>query len=130
MQRWVHDTARFERLGPAERDLAVGRRLATNEEIADAPSSAHVKRSAQESFDPPAFMVRRSMPWGSVSEHGLYFVAYGASLDPFERVLRRMAGHEDGVLDGLLAFTRPVTGGYYWCPPVDGSRLDLRALGV
>jgi putative iron-dependent peroxidase len=130
VQRWVHDTARFERLRPEEKDLAIGRRMTTNEEIADAPASAHVKRTAQESFDPPAFMVRRSLPWGSVSEHGLYFVAYGASLDPFERSLRRMVGLEDGVLDGLFAFTRPVTGGYYWCPPVDGSRLDLRALGL
>jgi putative iron-dependent peroxidase len=130
VQRWVHDTARFDRFSSEEKDLAVGRRMTTNEEIADAPASAHVKRTAQESFDPPAFMVRRSLPFGSVSEHGLYFVAYGASLDPFERSLRRMVGLEDGVVDGLFSFTRPVTGGYYWCPPVDGSRLDLRALGV
>jgi hypothetical protein len=24
-----------------------------------------------------------------------------------------------GVVDGLFTFSRPVTGGYYWCPPLD-----------
>jgi putative iron-dependent peroxidase len=129
-QRWVHDLARFGRMPEPDRDAIVGRRISTNEEIADAPSSAHVKRTAQESFDPPAFVVRRSMPWGGAVEHGLYFVAYGASLDPFERQLARMAGTEDGIVDGLLRFSRALSGGYYWCPPRRGARLDLRALGV
>jgi putative iron-dependent peroxidase len=108
----------------------VGRSRRTNEELADAPPSAHVKRTAQESFDPPAFMLRRSMPYGTVHEHGLYFVAFGATLDAFERALRRMAGLDDGIVDGLLGFSHAVSGGYYWCPPLgDDGRLDLRALG-
>jgi len=36
-----------------------GRRRDDNEEIADAPPSAHVKRTAQESFEPEAFVLRR-----------------------------------------------------------------------
>ena len=127
-QRWLHDLTHFERLAQRDRNFIIGRDLETNEELADAPPSAHVKRAAQESFDPAAFMLRRSMPWGDVREHGLYFVAYAATLDPFERVLRRMAGLEDGVTDALLRFTRPLSGGYYWCPPVSANRLDLRAL--
>jgi Dyp-type peroxidase family len=94
VQRYVHDHAGFARLTPEARDHAMGRRASDNEEIADAPASAHVKRTAQESFEPTAFMVRRSMPWGGVAEHGLYFVAYGESLDRFERMLTRMAGIE------------------------------------
>lgn len=125
VQRWIHDLSRFERMTPKERDFVIGRNRETNEELADAPASAHVKRSAQESFTPAAFMLRRSMPWGSVHEHGLYFVAYGASFDAFEAVLRRMAGVEDGVADALAKFTHPVSGGYYWCPPVKDGRLDL-----
>lgn len=128
-QRWVHDLGGFERLSPHARDHVIGRSRETNEELADAPPSAHVKRTAQESFAPPAFMVRRSMPYGTLAEHGLYFVAYGASLAPFETVLARMVGHEDGIVDGLFQFSRPVSGGYYWCPPLGADgRLDLRAL--
>jgi putative iron-dependent peroxidase len=127
-QRWLHDLARFERLSPGERSQVIGRDLETNEELADAPPSAHVKRAAQESYDPVAFMLRRSMPWGDVREHGLYFVAYGATLDPFERVLKRMTGADDGIPDDLLRFSRPLTGGYFWCPPIDDNHLDLRVL--
>lgn len=131
VQRFVHDLHRLETAYDlAGRDAIIGRRFDTNEEISDAVASAHVKRSAQESFDPPAFMLRRSMPWGGVREHGLYFVAYVEALDRFERVLRRMAGLEDGIVDGLLGITRALTGGYYFCPPLDGDALDLQALSM
>jgi putative iron-dependent peroxidase len=41
-----------------------------------------------------------------------------------------MTGSEDGVTDRLLSFTRAVTGGYYWCPPLREGKLDLGAVGV
>ena len=44
--------------------------------------------------------------------------------------MRRMVGRDDGIVDGLFTFSRPVTGGYYWCPPVVDDRLDLTALGL
>ncbi|CAN5919545.1 Dyp-type peroxidase [soil metagenome] len=128
VQRWIHDLGGFEKLTPQERDHVFGRSIETNDELDDAPPSAHVKRAAQEDFEPAAFMVRRSMPYGTVMEHGLYFVAYARSLDPFEQVLRRMIGRDDGIVDGLFQFSRPVSGGYYWCPPIKDARLDLRAV--
>lgn len=128
VQTWVHDLSRFEARSEQERDYIIGRSAETNDELDDAPASAHVKRSAQESFDPPAFMLRRSMPWAGIDKEGLEFVAFVSSLDVFTRVMRRMAGREDGIVDGLFEFSRPVTGGYYWCPPVAGGRLDLSAL--
>jgi putative iron-dependent peroxidase len=128
VQRWVHNLTALEAMPTAARDAVVGRNRSTNEELADAPLSAHVKRTAQESFDPEAFVLRRSMPWGGIAEHGLYFVAYGESLDRFERQLRRMAGMDDGVVDALTAFSRAMTGGYYFCPPVHRGRLDLRGI--
>ncbi len=128
MQQWVHDLEGFEDLGEPERDDIIGRRRSDNEELDDAPRSAHVKRTAQESFDPPAFLVRRSMPWADADGEGLLFIAFTRELDAFETQLRRMTGGDDGIVDGLFRFTRPVTGGFYWCPPVVDGRLDLRAL--
>lgn len=92
------------------------------------PASAHVKRTAQESFAPEAFVVRRSMPWNDDRQAGLLFLAFGHSLDAFEAQLRRMAGLEDGISDALFRFSKPVSGGYYWCPPLREGRLDLRAV--
>jgi putative iron-dependent peroxidase len=130
VQRWVHDLAHFASHSEAERDDMIGRRIADNEEFDDAPASAHVKRSAQESFEPEAFMLRRSLPFTGADGDGLMFVAFGKSPDAFEAVLRRMVGEEDGITDALFRFSRPVTGGYYWCPPLAGGRLDLSALGL
>jgi putative iron-dependent peroxidase len=125
VQQWVHDLGRFESHTPKERDNIIGRSAETNDELEDAPPSAHVKRSAQESFEPAAFMLRRSMPWAGVDKEGLEFVAFVASPDTFTRMMRRMAGLEDGIVDGLFTFSRPVTGGFYWCPPVRDGHLDL-----
>jgi putative iron-dependent peroxidase len=130
VQRWVHDLDAVDRMTAAARAGAIGRDQETDAELNDAPTSAHVKRTAQESYDPPAFILRRSMPYGGVREHGLNFVAFGESLDRFERQLRRMAGRDDGIPDGILSFTRAVSGAYYFCPPLRHGRCDLSALGA
>ena len=130
VQQWLHDLDAFEALADEEKDHHIGRRLADNEELEDSPTSAHVKRTAQESFDPPAFMLRRSMPWMMSMQAGLMFVAFGKSLYAFETQMRRMAGQEDGVVDAMFSISRPVNGAYFWCPPMRDGALDLRQLGL
>ena len=130
VQQWVHDFDAFEALGAAAQDDVVGRRRSDNEELEAAPASAHVRRTAQESFAPEAFVLRRSMPWAVGRQAGLMFVAFGRSLDAFEAQLRRMVGLDDGVTDALFRISRPVSGAYFWCPPLRAGRLDLRALGL
>lgn len=130
VQRWLHFRDRFAALPAAARDLVIGRRLADDEEIAEAPESAHVKRTAQEDFDPPAFLLRRSMPWGQGRRHGLQFIAYAASLDATLAQLERMMGLDDGLQDALLAHSQAETGAFYWCPPWDGQALLLPAATV
>ena len=130
VQQWVHDFAAFDAMSERAQDQMVGRRRSDNEELEDAPESAHVKRTAQESFTPEAFVVRRSMPWAQGSQAGLVFVAFGHTLDAFEAQLQRMAGLDDGVVDALFQMSKPVTGAYFWCPPLRDGRLDLQALGL
>jgi putative iron-dependent peroxidase len=125
VQRWMHDLYAFDAMSRKEQNHTFGRDRASNEELDGAPPSAHVKRAAQEDFEPEAFMVRRSMPWSDPRGHGLVFVAFGATLDPFEAVLRRMMGHDDGVMDALFTFTKPVDGATYWCPPVEDGHLVI-----
>jgi putative iron-dependent peroxidase len=130
VQQWVHDLDRFDAMAAKDQDNAIGRRKRDNKELGGAPLSAHVKRTAQESFSPEAFVLRRSMPWTDATRAGLVFVAFGNSLDAFEAQLKRMVGAEDGTVDALFTFTRPVSGAYFWCPPVRKGGLDLRAVGV
>ena len=130
VQKWQHDLVSLQSMTDAERDDIIGRRLDDNEELEDAPDSAHVNRTEQESFEPAAFVLRQSMPWSDRDGEGLMFVAFGRTLDAFEAQLTRMAGREDGIVDGLFRFSKPVSGGYYWCPGIEDDKLDLRALGV
>ncbi len=130
VQQWVHNLDMFEALSAKEQDHTIGRRKGDNKELAQAPASAHVKRTAQEGFEPAAFLVRRSMPWTDADQAGLVFVAFGKSFAAFDAQLRRMVGADDGIVDSLFTFTRPISGSYFWCPPMKNKRLDLRALGL
>jgi len=130
LQQWVHDLEHMRSLPQQEQDHIIGRRRGDNEELDDAPESAHVKRTAQESFTPEAFLVRRSMPWASAEGEGLVFVAFGKSFDAFAAQLNRMVGNEDGITDALFRFTRPISGAYFWCPPLRDGQLDLSVLGM
>ncbi|WP_414198835.1 Dyp-type peroxidase [Pseudomonas sp. F1_0610] len=128
VQKWQHNLARMAGFAQQEQDHIIGRRLSDNEELEEAPEFAHVKRTAQESFEPEAFMVRKSMPWIEGERSGLHFVSFVKNLDAFEVQLRRMVGEEDAIVDGLFRFSQPLTGGYYWCPPVKNGKLDLSFL--
>ncbi|MGU7772814.1 Dyp-type peroxidase [Burkholderia sp. MR1-5-21] len=130
VQQWLHDFDQMESIPSDDMDNLIGRRKSDNEELDDAPAFAHVKRTAQESFEPEAFMLRRSAPWSDARRAGLYFVAFGHSFRAFDVQMRRMSGADDGIVDGLFRFTRPLTGAYFWCPPMKGGKLDLSALGL
>jgi putative iron-dependent peroxidase len=125
VQRWIHDLRGLQAMTPDDRDACVGRRLSDNEEIDDAPAWAHVKRTAQESFSPPAFVLRRSMAWTDPEREGLVFVAFGNSFDSYEALLRRMLGLEDAITDALFRFTRPISGSYFYCPPCSRGRVQI-----
>lgn len=130
VQRWQHDFVRFDSMSRQQQNNVFGRDRESNEELDEAPITAHVKRTAQESFEPEAFVLRRSMPWAEGKLAGLVFTAFGHSLDAFEALLRRMSGAEDGEVDGLFQFTHPDSGAYFWCPALYQGKLDLRPLGL
>jgi putative iron-dependent peroxidase len=118
VQQWKHDFSAFDAMTEEQQDNAIGRYRQSNDEF-DAPATAHVKRTAQENFDPEAFVVRRSMPWSDENGSGLMFIAFGASFYAYQAQMVRMSGAEDGIVDALFDFSQPITGAYYWCPGID-----------
>ena len=63
---------------------------------------------------------RRSVPYGNVGEHGLYFVAFSADPSRYDRMLARMFGTSgDGLRDRLTDFSRAVSGAYYFAPSLN-----------
>lgn len=130
-QRWQHALRALQALPQADQDQVIGRRRSDDVELAEAPPRAHVRRTAQESFDPPTFLLRRSMPWGGVGAHGLLFLAFATAPAAFDRMMARMLGEEDGVVDALFDFSTVLGGGHYWVPAAGpGGALKLGALGL
>ena len=66
-------------------------------------------------------MTTLTTKYGSVAEFGTVFVGFSADRQRLDRMLRRMAGTEDGLRDALTNYSTPLTGAYYFVP-------SLRAL--
>ena len=81
------------------------------------PPTAHISRVVIEEDGEELEIVRHSFPYGTVSEHGLFFIAYTKDLDIPERMLGRMMGTSgDGLHDHLMDYTRAVSGAHFFAP--------------
>jgi len=120
VMRWIHDLAAFEKLGVNEQERVIGRTKPSSVEMmGDAlPPDAHIARvQVNDEAGDELPIYRRSVPYGTVAEHGLYFVAFSADRTRFDRMLGRMFGTDaDQIHDHLTDFSRPVSGSFYFAP--------------
>ncbi len=119
--RWVHDLARFETLSQAEQEQVFGRTKPDSVELDDErkPANAHIARvEILDDHGDELEIYRRGVPYGTIAEHGIYFVAFAADRERFDRMLARIFGLADGMRDRLTDFSRPVTGAMYFAPPL------------
>jgi putative iron-dependent peroxidase len=126
-QRYVHDLARWNELPVADQERAIGRRKRDSRELSDRakPETAHISRVVIEENGEELEIVRHSFPYGTTSEHGLFFIAYTRDLAIPERMAARMYGTAgDGLHDRLMEFTRAVSGANFFTP----SLRTLRSL--
>jgi putative iron-dependent peroxidase len=123
VMRWVHKLDAFEALPVGEQERVFGRTKAESIELADdvKPTTAHIARvEIEDEAGVELPIYRRSVPYGTVAEHGLYFVAFSADRSRFDTMLGRMFGTAgDGQHDRLTDFSRPVSGAFYYAPPLN-----------
>ena len=122
VQRWEHNLKQLNRMSVNDQEMIIGRTKEANEEIDgdERPETSHLSRVDLKENGKGLKIVRQSLPYGTASgTHGLYFIAYCARLHNIEQQLLSMFGETDGKRDGMLRFTRPVTGGYYFAPSLD-----------
>jgi porphyrinogen peroxidase len=122
VMRWVHDLDAFHRLSITEQQNVFGRTKADSVELSEMekPIDAHIARVEIEIDGEELEIFRRSVPYGTVAEHGLNFVAFSADPSRYDHMLARMFGNAgDGVHDRLTDFSHPVSGAYYFAPSLN-----------
>ncbi|MBD0403836.1 Dyp-type peroxidase [Flammeovirga sp. EKP202] len=121
-QKWVHDLDKFNQLPVAVQEKIIGRTKEDSIELEgdDMPENSHVSRTDAKHDGVAMKIWRRSFPYGSALEKGLFFIAY--TCDPFrvDIQLERMLGNtEDKVSDRIMEFSTAVSGGYSFAPSVE-----------
>ncbi|MBI3797762.1 MAG: Dyp-type peroxidase [Deltaproteobacteria bacterium] len=93
-QRYVHNLQKWATVPQKEQEKVIGRRKPDSTELSDRikPPTAHISRVVIEEQGQELEIVRHSFPYGTVSESGLFFIAYTKTLDIPEKMLSRMMG--------------------------------------
>jgi porphyrinogen peroxidase len=119
--KFIHDIEKFEKIGIKEQQRVIGRTKLESIELDDdaKPEWSHIARTVIEEDGEELEVFRRSVPYGTVTEHGLYFIAFTHDPSRLDRMVARMYGTADGVTDRLLDFTRAVSGSYFFTPSLE-----------
>ncbi|WP_305785857.1 Dyp-type peroxidase [Symbioplanes lichenis] len=123
VQKYVHDMAAWNKLTTEQQEAVIGRTKADNMEIEDKAPDSHLALNVVEDHEGNELKILRdNMPFGSVAqgEFGTYYIAYAATPDVPELMLRRMfLGQPYGTYDRILDFSTPRTGSLFFAPTGD-----------
>lgn len=123
-QKWQHDIAAWEALPDAVQEHVMGRTKAESIELPQdvMPDDSHVSRTTVDQNGEERKIFRRNTAYGTVTQFGTVFVGFGQDQYRLDRMLRRMAGAEDGLRDALTRYTTPLTGAYYFVPSLEAMQ--------
>lgn len=129
VQQWVHKATQWNNLDVRTQEKVIGRTKADSIEL-DAniqPAESHVSRTVIENEDGDELKIfRRNVPYGTVTDHGTMFVGFTSDPPRMNRMLKRMAGTEDGIRDSLTRYATPLTGADYVVPANESLRAFSR----
>lgn len=118
-QKWVHDLDKWNQVPVHCQEGIIGRTKIENIELeGDAmPDDSHVSRTDIKIDGVPMKIYRRSAPFGSMKERGLYFLAFACELKRFRSQLESMYGlTEDNKIDQIINYSQAVSGAYWFAP--------------
>lgn len=118
VMRWVHNLEAFHALPVEEQERIIGRKKPDSAALTreQRHPTGHLARVQIDEDGKEIEIYRRSVPYGTVKEHGLYFVGFSAEQRRFLMMLRSMTGMSDGQHDRLTDFSRPVSAAFYFAP--------------
>jgi len=123
-QKWLHDLASFNQLSQEQQEKVIGRTKPDSIELEGnaMPEDSHVSRTDVKVDGTAMKIYRRSAPYGSATEQGLYFLSFAYEIKRFSIQLERMFGTtDDGLHDRLIEYSTPLTSSYWFAP----SQQDL-----
>jgi putative iron-dependent peroxidase len=127
--KFLHDLDKFDALNDETKSNLVGRDYTRINQGMFGSSNPHLKDAIavwpNELSDHAkqyhlnrgyGLMYRQAMPFGTLSECGLFFIAFSGLLSEFDTALQRMVGAIDGLPDRIFTYSTPLTTNYYYCP--------------
>ena len=118
-QKWVHNLDKWNHLPVHCQEGIVGRTKLENIELEGEamPDDSHISRTDIKVDSVPMKIYRRSAPFGSMTEKGLYFLAFACELQRFSSQLESMYGlTADKKIDQLLNYSQAVSSAYWFAP--------------
>jgi putative iron-dependent peroxidase len=123
VQKYLHDLDTWNALTVEQQEAAIGRTKLDNIELSDKAPNSHVALNTVDDPDGNELKILRdNMPFGSIKEgeFGTYYIAYAATPDVPELMLRRMfLGEPAGNYDRILDFSVATTGSLFFVPTAE-----------
>jgi len=124
VQKYLHDMMGWNALTVDAQERIIGRTKLSNIELDEGvkPSWSHSSLTTIVDGQREVKILRDNMPFGrpGAGEFGTFFIGYAYSPEPIEQMLENMfVGRPPGNHDRLLDYSRAVTGGLFFVPPVD-----------
>ncbi len=124
VQKYLHDMTGWNALTVDAQEQIIGRTKLSNIELDEGvkPSWSHSSLTTIVDGEREVKILRDNMPFGrpGAGEFGTFFIGYASSPEPIEQMLENMfVGRPPGNHDRLLDYSRAVTGGLFFVPPVD-----------
>ena len=119
-QIWKH-AGSWRALTVEQQEKVIGRTKPDSIELDEEhmPKDSHVSRNVVEEDGEELAIYRRNVAYGTPTDHGTVFVGFCATQHPLDIMLRRMAGHGDGIRDALTLHTSALSGAYYVIPSLE-----------
>ena len=124
VQKWIHNLKKFNAISVPEQQDVFGRTKVDSVQLdhAHMPATSHVSRTSIHGSDGSGrHIYRRNTPFAATpGEAGSQFIGCAADVSAIDEMLDRMFGRApDGIIDHFTLYSTPVTGSYYWTPPME-----------
>ncbi|CAF1172488.1 unnamed protein product [Adineta steineri] len=119
-QKWKHNLIKWNELSKIEQEKVFGRTRGDNSiKVKPLECTSHLARTDLNENGIDIKVVRQSLPYGGMKEHGLFFISYASSPHKHEKQLNSMVGIPDGIYDRLMDFSTAITGNYWLIPSIN-----------